>query len=310
MMRTIVGTVRFAMRHVWKFLGAMGTPRAEATGAAGRIVNVLILALPTGPAIAVGILVSPWGWAGLFAALLGFAVLAGVRLEREKEKREQVLLSIAAEAELSKHWIQAQPPKKYRKAMNDLARKQSSAENREIFKRTGWFCRADLIRITNTSTTAEARRVRVQVQAVVPRDLPEDALKAFVPEELLAEPMRWSPLPVDLKWWHSGKRICDIPPGGSAYAMVARHYRCAGMDSHEVILHLGRAMHVVAWCEGFAPSAEWVAFPDFFAEIQAQGPFPLMSLVGRRGEWSEGALTPEDDAKREGIAERDIEADV
>lgn len=57
-------------------------------------VNTLTIIAPTGPAVAVGVLVSPWGWAGVFAALFGFTAWAGVRLEREKVERERVQFEV------------------------------------------------------------------------------------------------------------------------------------------------------------------------------------------------------------------------
>jgi hypothetical protein len=269
------------------FIESTATPLGDRPGLWGRLLNIALLALPTGPSIIVGLFVSPWGWVGLFLALFIFAVIAGVRLEREKAKREQVVLSIETEPELSKHWVQEMPPKKYLRVMDKIYKK--SSKKSVSVASTPWYCRTKLLRVTNTSTVEAARRVRIQVQTVIPRNMPKKFLKAIVPKEIVDEPMVWEPLPIDLKWWHTKKKMCDIPPGGTAYAVIARHWQSSAGEAHDVILHLGRGMFIVAWCEGFAPTRQAFAFDDLMAEIKQREAREAAGDIGQ----------PEDETKVE-----------
>jgi hypothetical protein len=56
-------------------------------------VNVLLLAIPTGAAL-IGAAISPWGWAGAFAGTTGLALLAGTRLQREKDARQSAQFTV------------------------------------------------------------------------------------------------------------------------------------------------------------------------------------------------------------------------
>jgi hypothetical protein len=78
-------------RALLRFLGTMCTPWGDVGDAwksvGGLALNLATLFIP-GSAAFVGAFLSPWGWVVALASLLVLAVLAGTRLQSEKDARE------------------------------------------------------------------------------------------------------------------------------------------------------------------------------------------------------------------------------